>query len=204
MKLMSSARTLVAAMMRSPSFSRSSSSSMTTISPARTAATMSSVESSAVQAASVFARVPMFFQELHAEAAFVVAAAESLEVASDHVDLNINSVAQAIPADHRDRLRVRYYVDLKKVAAHRIDREAHAVDCDRALLRHVARERLRQLDTEHRRAARGLELHDLADAVDVTLNEVAVERLPELERRLEVDARAGAEPAQRGDGERLG
>ena len=44
MKLTSSARTFVAAMTRSPSFSRSSSSRMTTISPARIAATMSSVE----------------------------------------------------------------------------------------------------------------------------------------------------------------
>src|SRR5262245_29181705 len=113
MKLMSSARTFVAAMMRSPSFSLSSSSRITTISPARIAAMMSSVESSAAQAASVFARVPMFSQELHADAALVVAAAESLEVASDHVDLNINSVAEPIPADHRHGLRMGNYVDLE-------------------------------------------------------------------------------------------
>src|SRR5881394_1876809 len=107
MKFTSSGRTFVAAMIRSPSFSRSSSSSITTISPARIAATMSSVESRPDQAGSVFVRVTMPSQELHACArrrACVLFGAEALEIASDDVDLNINSDAAPILADHRQGL----------------------------------------------------------------------------------------------------
>src|SRR5581483_11084812 len=44
---------------------------------------------------------------------------------------------------------------------------------------------------------------DLAEAVDVPLHVVTPQRLAGAERGLEVDARAGDEPAERGAGERL-
>src|SRR5215470_2433079 len=118
MKFTSSGRTLVAAMMRSPSFSRSSSSRMTTISPLRTAATMSSVESRPDQAESVFARVAMSSQQLHSGARRLpdrgLGRTETLEIPGDDVDLNINSDAAPILADHGNRLRVRDHVDLER------------------------------------------------------------------------------------------
>src|SRR4051812_48470642 len=128
MKFTSSGRTLVAAMMRSPSFSRSSSSRITTISPRRTAATMSSVESRPDQAESVFVRVAMSSQELHAGARRLpdrgFGGAETLEISGDDVDLNINSDAAPILADHGHGLSMRNHVDLERVAVHRVHRKA--------------------------------------------------------------------------------
>src|SRR6516162_2305732 len=134
MKFTSSGRTLVAAMIRSPSFSRSSSSRMTTISPPRTAATMSSVESRPDQAESVFVRVAMSSQQLHAGARRLsdrgLGRTETFEIPGNDVDLNINSDAAPILADHRDRLGMRNHVDLERIALHLVHREAHAVDGD--------------------------------------------------------------------------
>src|SRR4051812_19481585 len=124
MKLMSSARTFVAAMTRSPSFSRSSSSRITTILPARTAATISSVVFICDQALSVVACVAMFPQISEIDAAVVVFANEALQIARQHVDLNINSRAARVLADHRHSLRVRDDVDLEFRRADRVDREA--------------------------------------------------------------------------------
>src|SRR5215471_923354 len=155
MKFTSSGRTFVAAMIRSPSFSRSSSSSITTISPARIAATMSSVVSRPAKAVSVFARVTMLSQKLHGGARRLARAlldgAESLEIAGDDVDLNINSGAASILADHRHGLCMRNDVDLERVATHRVHGEAHAVDRDRTFLRDVAAEVLRQSYPQCRR-----------------------------------------------------
>src|SRR5881394_3962400 len=207
MKFTSSGRTFVAAMIRSPSFSRSSSSSITTISPARIAATMSSVESRPDQAGSVFVRVTMPSQELHAcarlRACVLFGGAEALEIASDDVDLNINSDAAPILANHRQGLRVRDDVHLERIAAHGVHGEAHAVDRDRALLCDIACEIARQPDPQRRRARGRRELDDLADAVDVAGHEMTVERVANFERRLEIHARADAELAERRDVERL-
>src|SRR5512147_584559 len=104
MKLMSSARTLVAAITRSPSFSRSSSSRITTISPAAMAATMSSVESSRDQAVSVVTRVTMMFEETQIDARVAAFLKEPLQIAGQQVHLNINSRPDAVPADHGQRL----------------------------------------------------------------------------------------------------
>src|SRR5215471_10575717 len=156
MKFTSSGRTFVAAMIRSPSFSRSSSSSITTISPPRIAVTMCSVESRPARAVLVFARVAMPSQKLHARARAraLLVRAQTLEIAGDDVDLNINSGPAPILADHRHGLRVRNDVDLERVAVHSVHGEAHAVDRDRALLRDVTAEIARQ-PNPNRRGARG-------------------------------------------------
>src|SRR5690606_41968253 len=95
-------------------------------------------------------------------------------------------------------------VDAEAVTRDLVHREAHAVDGDGPLARDVAREPRRQVDREHERARSGLDRGDAADAVHVAADQMAVERLAEGERRLEVHAVPGREPAERRDGERLG
>src|SRR5512143_3801583 len=166
MKLTSSARTLVAAMIRSPSFSRSSSSRITTISPAPTAATMSSIESSPDQAVSVVTRVTMFLQESQIDALVALSLHEPLQIAGQQVHLNINSRAGPVVADHGLLLRVRDDVDRKTRPAHGVHGQAHAVHGHGSLHRDVTRERRRYLDRDGQRTACGLHGHDLAAAVD--------------------------------------
>src|SRR5262249_43326607 len=93
--------------------------------------------------------------------------------------------------------------DLECVALHGVHREAHAVDRDRTLLRDVAAERLRNANPYRGRARGRRELDDLADAVDVARHEMAVERAADLERRLEIHARALPKLAEGRDVERL-
>src|SRR5438876_6576099 len=78
------------------------------------------------------------------------------------------------------------------------DRQRDAVDRDRALLDAVAEELGRRVDPD-RLAARA----HAAEAVDVTLHEVAAERLARTERRLEVDAVAGLQRTECRARERL-
>src|SRR5688500_98454 len=101
MKLTSSGLTFVAAMTRSPSFSRSSSSRITTIAPARIAATMVSIESRPDQTLSV-ACVTMSLEELEVDAGFGMHGQQPLEVTGQHVGLNINSRATSVLADYRN------------------------------------------------------------------------------------------------------
>src|SRR5512139_1253331 len=157
MKLTSSARTFVAAMMRSPSFSRSSSSRITTISPARIAAMMSSVVFIEDQALSA-ACVAMFPQRSEIDAAGRVGLNEAFEIARQHIDLNINSRPAHILADHGRGLRVRDDIDLELRRADGVDREAHAVDGNRSFRRNVARQRRGNRDDDALRAS------DLLDA----------------------------------------
>src|SRR5205823_1845868 len=84
------------------------------------------------------------------------------------------------------------------------DREARSLDGDRALLDDVAEKLGRRVDPEAASVALGRGGADGAAAVDVPLHVVPAERLARAERRLDVDARAGLEPRERGARERLG
>ena len=68
-----------------------------------------------------------------------VFANEALQITRQHVDLNINSRAARVLADHRHSLRVRDDVDLEFRRADRVDREADPVDGDRSFRRDVPR-----------------------------------------------------------------
>ena len=92
----------------------------------------------------------------------------------------------------------------KPSVVERGDREARPVDGDRALLDDVAEELGRRVEPDAAAVALGLDAADGADAVDVPLDVVAAERLAGPERRLDVDARARREAAERGARERLG
>src|SRR5215207_3647592 len=108
-----------AAMMRSPSFSRSSSSTTTTISPRPTAA----------MASSTLAK-PM-------SRTLLVPREQALDVLHGHVDLEVHPVTGASVAERRDLLGVRDHRHREPVVEHVHHREAHAVDRDGALLEHV-------------------------------------------------------------------
>src|SRR5918994_399099 len=133
-----------AAMMRSPSFSRSSSSTTTTISPRPTAAMASST------LAKPMSRTPLVPRE------------QALDVLHGHVDLEVDPVAGAPVAQRRDRLGVRDDRHREPVVEHVDHGEAHAVDGDGALLDHVAEHVVRHADPQV-----GRRHDDLADAVDV-------------------------------------
>ena len=62
---------------------------------------------------------------------------------------------------------VRNQVDVEHITLHRIDRQADALDCHRTLACDVARQCLRRADAQQHRLAHRLELHYLANAIDM-------------------------------------
>src|SRR5690606_35875730 len=84
----------------------------------------------------------------------------------------------------------------------RLDREAHAIDTDRAVQYRDLGDGLRQADVQEDVLALRINGEDGAEPVDVALDEVAAETVAERQRPLEVDAAAGRERPERGDRER--
>src|SRR5439155_8244521 len=95
----------------------------------------------------------------------------------------VAGVAGSQGPERRRLERVGHEGDREAVLVEPGDRQRDAVDGDRALLDAVAEELGRRVDPD-RLAARA----HAAEAVDVTLHEVAAERLARTERRLEGDA----------------
>src|SRR4051812_34080160 len=110
-----------AAMIRSPSFSRSSSSTTTTISPLPMAATASSISAK-----------PMSGETLPFE--------EALDVLGGDVHLEVDEIADALLSERGDGRGVRDDGNREPVLEEIDDGEAHTVDGDRALLDDVAQE----------------------------------------------------------------
>src|SRR6185503_15574959 len=98
---------------------------------------------------------------------------DSLNVARDQVDLEVDPALLLQPAQRRHGAGMRDQEGLEHLALDRVHRQAHAVDADRALAGDVARERLGRLDREDAVSAPG----DFPDAVDVAGDEVAAERV---------------------------
>src|SRR5437764_5325181 len=148
-------------MTRSPSFSRSSSSTTTTISPRPIAATASSILANG-----------MSVRSLPRE--------QTLDVLGRHVDLEVHGVAGLLGTEVGDLGGVRDHRHREPVVEDIDDREADAVDGDRALLDDVAQQvAVADADLEIRRG-----LHDLTDAVDVTLDHVTAEAIGQPDRAL--------------------
>src|SRR5262245_28817843 len=120
MKFTSSARACSAARMRSPSFSRSSSSMMTTMRPARMSVRMSSMVSSFMASLPLPAagRVLHF---MHPRA---------LDVSRHEIDFEVHPRAHAVVLQHSHGERMRDDVDAKPGALHFVDGETHTVDGD--------------------------------------------------------------------------
>src|SRR6516162_3609329 len=84
------------------------------------------------------------------------------------VDLDVHAPADPELPERRAALGMRDDVRAEARARCFIDGETHAIDCDRALRRQVARERRGYLDDESPRACIAAHLGDVANTVDVT------------------------------------
>src|SRR6266480_2559462 len=107
-----------AAKIRSPSFSRSASSTTTTGRPAAMSATACSM-------------VPNGFS--------ATAAHQLLDVLRDHIDLHVHRIADLLVPQRGELQRGRDQADGQPVAVHRDHGQRHPVQGDRALLHHVPR-----------------------------------------------------------------
>src|SRR4051794_4947389 len=182
MKLMASGVTNCAAMTRSPSFSRSSSSTTTTILPCA----MSSRASSMVANLSS-ARIGN----------------ELLHVFREHVNLQVDRGPRLGAAQRRPLQRLGDQRDREPVVADVRDRERDAVDGDRALLHHVAQQLHAGVDDDDASEPLLPDLADDPEAVDVALHDVAAEPVGGAQRQLEVDLRPRLHLPQRRAAQRL-
>src|SRR5215204_4584356 len=128
MKLTASGVANWAAMVRSPSFSRSAASTTTTNLPARTSSIASSIAESAGSVVAIGAIV----------SGLAPSTCQLLDVLGEDVDLEVDLVARLERAQGGDLERVRDQGDRKGLVVDRGDRERDAVDGDRALLDAVA------------------------------------------------------------------
>ena len=205
MKLTASGVANCAAITRSPSFSRSSPSQTTTMRPRRISSIASSIVENGLSPASRSLCVCLLRlgHLAHADSS----PANGATNRSTYFATTSHSTFSLSPASSSPRF-VRSSVSgisetSAQVVAQGRDREADAVEGDRALLDRVAE----QLGSEPHAQAAGeavlLDRDDLADPVGVALDDVAAEPVGGLHRQLEVDPVAGLEVAQRGDGQRL-
>src|SRR5690606_7807316 len=126
-----------------------------------------------------------------------------LDVTGQQIDLDVHRRAGPVVSDDRRIARMRHDVDAEAVARDLVHGQAHAVDGDRALARDVTREPGGQIDRDDERPGRRLDRGHARDAVDVAADEMAVERVAERKRRLEIHARAVREQTERRHRQRL-
>src|SRR5918995_33987 len=209
-----------AASVRSPSFSRFSSSQTTTIRPRR----MSSIASSAVaKGESVFfplslgslvflaiqlllvmrgcsaRKRPSISEGWHAWAPGQLPP----HVAGEHVALHVEPIAELDAAERGALEGLGDQRDLQAGLDERGDGEAHALDRDRSPIDHVREELVWELEPKALGDALLGDLRDRRGAIDMSLDDVAADAVGGSQRQLEVDGRLGGELAQRGQGQRL-
>src|SRR5919112_919304 len=139
-----------AAKIRSPSFSRSSSSTTTTAFPA---------------AMSLIARSMSF----NISVSELGRSHELLDVLGDDVDLEVHRVADGLGTQHGDLEGGRDEPDAERLVIHRHHGQRDPVDGDRALLHHVPGQVRGKGEPQHLPLAGGLPRDDPRDAVDVAL-----------------------------------
>src|SRR5512135_2093676 len=132
MKLIASGVTNSAARVRSPSFSRSSSSTRTTILPSRMSAMASSIFESGIPSPP-FLRIPVIFQKIQRDAA-----PPSFEALEDVFPDDVGFEVDPLPCPHDSKRRPfegdRDDGQFKSVPAGGADRETDSVDGDRPLV----------------------------------------------------------------------
>src|SRR4051812_30713502 len=179
MKLIASGVANCAASVRSPSFSRSSSSQTTTIRPARISSSASSMLANGLDTSQL------------------------LHVLGEHVHLQVDGPAGFGRAQRRALQGLGDQRDRERLVVDGAHRERHAVHGDRALLHHVAQ----QLGWRLERTARGeavlTQVTHYGAAVDVPLHDVPAEPVGRAQRQLEVHFRAFTDLRQRGPPQRL-
>src|SRR3954468_12354593 len=183
MKLIASGVMNCAAMTRSPSFSRSSSSTTTTIFPLAMSSRASSMVANSTS-------VRLVGNEL-------------LHVLGEDVDLEIDGSPLLRPTQRGALQRLGDQRDREPVLADLRDGQRDAVDGDRALLDDVAQQRRLGVDRHDPREALLAHLAHDAEAVDVALHDVAAQPVVGAQRQLEVDRRAGLHLAERRAAQRL-
>src|ERR1700736_843729 len=129
MKFTSCGRTRSAAMMRSPSFSRSSSSMITAILPRRRSSRISSIVLSAGIGS-------LLFSFRH----------EPFQITGDHVDFDVDAVVDFKLPERGDRKGMGNDVDVEATAVDLVDGQTDAVDANRALGRDEAHQGGRQFE----------------------------------------------------------
>ena len=196
MKLIASGVANWAAIVRSPSFSRFSSSQTTTIRPRRISSIASSIVANDCRARSRSRSSQVILRFLLRSKP----CRSRSDVAGDHVHLEVDPVALDRASPSVVRSSVSGISDTSNQSGvERGDRQADAVDGDRAVLDDVAlRARPGPRPARGGRSRPRSTRAHLADAVDVALDDVAAERLAGPQRGLEVDRGRRLELAERG------
>src|SRR5512141_496542 len=201
MKLIASGVTNSAARVRSPSFSRSSSSTRMTILPPPMSAMAFSIFESGIPSPP-FSRIPVIFQKIQRDAA--PAAFEALEdVLPDDVGFEVDPRPRPPDPKGRSFEGDRDDGQFDSVPADGTDRKADAVDGHRPLVNHELHYRRIGLDMEYPGFPQRADFPDHARTVHVAIDDMSPQPTREGERALQVDLRPGAHPAERRLRERL-
>src|SRR4051812_32421351 len=178
MKLIASGVAICAGMTRSPSFSRSSSSTRMNIRPLRASSISSSGEE----------RKPCFST---ASSGLGTKRLHALQIAGEHVDLEIDGPARLNRAQCSDGGGVGNEVEHEMHALgpvlDRVHGQRHAVDGDRALGRDIRRDLVACGDRHAVRAAFLVHVDDRAHAVDMPGNDMPAQFVAELQGTFEVE-----------------
>src|SRR3954447_18386301 len=176
MKLIASGVTNCAAIVRSPSFSRSSSSTTTTNRPAR----ISSIASSTLAKTVLDASTLIAASYRGAGDLLTVRQARRnrpLDVLREDVHLEVDPLARDEPVERRLGDRVRDQRDPEGILVELRDRERDALDRNRPLLDAVAEDLGPRLDDHPKALTLGLDRLNPPDAVDVPLHDVPAHRV---------------------------
>src|SRR2546430_285504 len=173
MKLTASGVANCAAIVRSPSFSRSAASTTTTNFPWRMSSIASSMVANALRSCTCITSNRIGVQK-------------PLDILRQDVGLEIDVVARLEPAERRRPERGLDERDGKALLIELGDRERDALDGDRSLLDQVAEDVRPDVDPDPLALALGLDRAHGTDGVDVPLHVVTAERVPRTQRGLEV------------------
>src|SRR5579883_891873 len=215
MKLMACGVAICAGMTRSPSSSRSSSSTRMNMRPLRASSMTSSMgdvtsmklmtapplrpfaSSLAAAPPRLDYRFPGARRKRAAPGLWARALEKAGDIARQHVDLEIDAVARPRRPEAGAALGVRDDVDAEDGALDLVDGQRHAVEGDRALGRDRARERRWRAEAEADGIAFRAALDDLGRPVDMAQHDMAAELVAEPQGAFEVDLHAGAPGADR-------
>src|SRR5659263_435577 len=201
MKLIASGVTNSAARVRSPSFSRSSSSTRMTILPSRMSAMASSIFESGIPS-SPLSRIPVILQEIQRDAA--PAAFKALEdIFPDDVGFEVDPLPRPHDPKGRSFEGDRDDGQFESVPAGGADRQADAVDRHGPLVNHELHYRRIGLDMEYPGFPQRADFPDHAGPVHVAVDDMSPQPPRQGERPFQVDLRPGAHRAERRLRERL-
>ena len=98
-------------------------------------------------------------------------------VTCDQVDLHIHDIADCQLPERRDGQRVWHQIELELCPFDLIDRQTYPIERDRSFTRDIALQRLGHAHTQSLRARIAPARHHLADAVDVSRDQMPPQRL---------------------------